>query len=335
MRDTLYVTTPGATICREGDRVKVRMPDGKVTTDLPAIRVGQVVAVGGVAVTPEYVRLAEGQRIDTVFVTTGGQFRARLDTGVGHFVEVRLAQYRLWENGEAKTALARRFVEGKIRNGRTFLARLARKRKDSEAMRTVAALGKLAGMTVAAPDVESLRGIEGTAAALYFRAFRAFLLDDLGFDGRNRRPPRDPVNCLLSFGYTLLLRHVDSAVRIAGLDPYLGCLHAPLDRRRSLSLDLMEEWRPVLVDGLVMRLVNTLEATRGDFELCATTGGYVLERGFLARFVKKFEQRLAETVVYGNRSKPTPWRNLILGQALKYRRHLLGKEPTYEPFLAR
>jgi CRISPR-associated protein Cas1 len=224
-------------------------------------------------------------------------------------------------------------VEGKIRNSRTFLRRNAR----VEVSVQIAQLKGLADKAATAATTNSLLGIEGTAARIYFSQFAAMLrVDSLGtfdFTGRNRRPPRDPVNCLLSFAYSLLVRDLTATMFGVGLDPYLGVYHRPRFGRPALALDLAEEFRPLIAESAVVNAINNGEVTLRDFMIRAQ--GVALTQNGRTAMIRAHERRLDHEIthpVYGYR---ITYRRVLEVQARMLAAHFLGEIPKYVPFVTR
>ncbi len=291
---SLYVVEQGSRLHRVGARLLVRDRERRVLRDVPMFRLDRVLLFGNVEVTTEAFVQIVRKGIDLVYLTRTGSFKCRANPLRLEDAELRVLQYRLSLDVERRLAAARRMVAAKIGNCRVLLRRTTPAAPPIRGA-LMPKLKQLASEAERAPSLEFLRGIEGTAAREYFAGLGAKLKQDLGFLGRARRPPRDPVNALLSFGYTLLYGQVLSAVHTAGLDPYQGVLHVIQKGRPSLPLDLMEELRP-LVDGLVLGLVNRVALTARDFRMDPQLGCRMSERA-LARFVDTFHARMRGTVL--------------------------------------
>ncbi|NLI75950.1 MAG: CRISPR-associated endonuclease Cas1 [Candidatus Riflebacteria bacterium] len=325
----LYVTAQGAKLTRIGERLVVRSREGAILDDVPLFRVRQVLCFGSVEATHAVLTTLFRRDIDLVWVTVDGRFRGRLSHFRRESVTCRLEQYRRFLLPEARLAAARAVVAGKLATSRTWLLRQNRT-GNQELGQMVLGVGDCLAALPEAANVDALMGLEGTAARWHFAGLKAILKQDLGFRERERRPPPDPVNAMLSFGYTLLLQRVLSAVEQAGLDPMIGNLHALQDRRPSLALDLMEEFRTVIVDSVVTRLVNQMEATPADF-VPVEDRGVRMQEGMLGRFVQAFQARLAEAGADPVDGRRFPWKDLIVRQALQYKAFVLGERPEYQP----
>lgn len=324
---TLYLDRTAAVLAREGGRFVIRDRDRSVIQEIPVFDVEGVVLIGNVQITGAALDLIIDREIETVFLSRRGRFKARIETRPNHFAALRLAQYAHVVDPDRRLETARRIVAGKLQNMRTALMR---RRKNNPDLDTSIGRIELAIDRVdSAGDNDSLRGIEGSGSKAYFEGFRLCLRQDLGFRKRARRPPPDPVNALLSFGYTILYQYVEAALRRTGLDPYLGYLHETADRKPALSLDMMEEYRPLIVDSVVLALVNRVQLTGSDF--VDTGSGHHLKPDSLARFVAALESRLDENTGAVS-SEATSYRQAMLDQARQLARIVQGKLRTpYRP----
>ena len=259
-----YICEQGAKISREGRRLIVTTPDMKRTLFMEQLE--QLLLFGNVQLTPPALFLLLREGVDTVFLRRDGRYMGRLEQDEPANVFLRKKQFALAEDAAFCTRTARRIVQGKLLNQATALARVKRSRQQDKAGEAAGELRQLARKVEHAPDVDSLRGLEGRGAALYFQHLPLAFTHDWGFTRRVRRPPTDPVNAVLSLLYTLLINRCYAAVRIAGLDPYPACLHGPAYGRRSLPLDLVEEFRAMLADTLTAALFNMRMLGKEDFE---------------------------------------------------------------------
>jgi CRISPR-associated protein Cas1 len=330
----LYLTTPGVSLHRRGDLLLVR----RGPAVLSRVRVNdlqQVVAFGNVSLSADVIRLFLTQGIDTVFLSRGGDYRGRLVGKPHRNVLLRQMQFRRFEDDAFRLATARAFVTGKLRNMRTLAMRLAR-RRGLDVSPAAHRLRHLVQQVAEADRADVIRGLEGSGTAAYFGVFGAFLSPEFGFAGRNRRPPRDPANAMLSFGYALLASAVEGTLHLVGLDPYLGYLHLVDYGRPSLALDVMEEFRPVLVDALVLDLGNHRTITPDDFT--SRAGGVYLGDTGRRCLIDHFERRMASTVMYpvsNERVERVTYRACLENQARRLARVILGEEPVYQSFLIR
>lgn len=336
--NTLYVQTQGAYLRLDHDTLRAEA-EGKELIQVPLHHLGGIAVFGNVLLSPFLIhRCAEDQRTITWY-GTNGRFRGRLHGPTTGNVLLRRAQHDAHARPDHALALAKRFVGGKIRNGRHVLQRGLRDGVPSSAAgdteTALATLAELAVQADAARTLDELRGIEGNAAAAYFAAFPQLLrVPEISFEGRNRRPPRDPANALLSFAYTLLANECASACEGVGLDPQVGFLHALRPGRAALALDLMEELRHPLADRAVLTLLNRRQITRDHFE--DRPGGAVLLNDEGRReFLRHWQTRKQEEIQHPILSARVPLGLLPHVQARLLARHLRGDTETYAPFLAR
>jgi len=346
----LYVTEQGASLTKRGSRLVVEKL-GRPVHWVHAFKVEQVVLMGSINVTPGAIAFLLQQGIDTVFLSFYGKYRGRLISHLGRNIELRRRQFERLADPAFRLAQARAYVQGKLHNCRVLLRRQNQELGHETITKVLHQLRSLARQTQTCQTVDSLMGVEGAGAAAYFSSFPHLLkAPHFSFPGRNRRPPRDPVNVLLSLGYTLLANAVQTQVHVAGLDPYLGCLHAVEYGRPSLVLDLMEEFRPVLVDSLVLHLINRRIIQPGDFfrpderepaafdfaEPEMGREGYpiLLTHQGVKKFVTYFERRLGQKVLYASKGQRLAYRETILEQVRHFVRILEG-EGAYQAFVAR
>jgi len=332
---TVYIVHDGATLRREGERLRL-FARRELQRELSVRGLRQLVLMGNITLTPSALDLLVRRGVDVVLLSHRGRYRGRIVSGPSSNVALRMAQYRELSQPERTLATARRFVRAKIANQRTLIVRHARRHTPTRGLRVARVAMKASLLRLErAQTLDELRGAEGAAAASYFRSFGDLLrAPGFRFDGRNRRPPKDPVNALLSFGYTLLLNVVETAVQVVGLDPYLGALHAPLSGRPSLVCDLQEELRAPVVDGLVVAAINKGALTPKDFEEQPEGAPVVMPQETVRWFVTLFERRVARGTHYAPFGKRLSYRDIAEQQARRLARDLLGEEP-YEGFLIR
>jgi CRISPR-associated protein Cas1 len=295
-----------------------------------------VVIFGNVNITTPVIHYLLLEGIDCVFCSSTGRYHGRLFSNESKFGLLRQSQFQAVNNPATRLTMAIRFVSGKLANQRTMLMRYLRETPLPELASTVESLGETLDNITRAKDLGSLQGMEGYAGIVYFNAFRRLLKQDLGFRARVRRPPRDPVNSMLSFGYTLLVYTVQAAIRTVGLDPFLGFLHATEYSRPSLALDLMEEFRPLIVDSIVLRLVNTNTLTARHFEQPADAGGMVrLNAEAMRIFIQQFEERMQTEIKHPLTGYQVTYRRCLELQVRQLARVITGQSSEYKPFLVK
>ena len=331
----LYLVEQGATLRKEAGLLTVTK-DAQVLSKVPAAKVEQVVIFGNVNLTTPVIGFLLREGIDCVFLSSEGKYHGRLVSSESGFGLLRQKQLAASLDQDVALRIAREMVRGKLLNQRTFLMRYRLDREAPEIDAAVQGIHASLERASRARSTASLQGQEGMASALYYRAFKRVLKRDLGFEGRNRRPPRDPVNSMLSFGYTLLSDAVQSAVRTVGLDPFIGFLHAVEYSRPSLVLDLMEEFRTIVVDSVVARLVNSGLVDAADFRQSEEEkGALLLSEPAMKRFLQHFEERLKTEIVHPDTGHRVSYRRCFELQGRRLARVLLGHDELYGPFVVK
>lgn len=330
----LYLLEQGCTLRKDGETFSVTR-EGEVLQKVPAVKIEQVVVFGNVNLTTPVIHHLLKEGIDCVFCSSSGKFRGRLVSIPSNFGALRQYQFKASLDAPTATGIAREIVRGKLLNQRTLLMRYRRRRESERVAQVVDEVGKCIHSVESASVLETIVGYEGRGSAVYYRGLREVLKQDLPFDRRVRRPPTDPVNSLLSFGYTLLLHSMEAAVNTVGLDPFIGFLHATAYSRPSLALDLIEEFRPIIIDALVLQLLNTRTITETDFrEGEGEKAPALLSDEARKGFVRQYEERVQSKIAYPSVGEVT-YRRCFELQVRQLARVLMGREPKYRPFLAK
>jgi CRISP-associated protein Cas1 len=339
--NTLYVMTTGSYLHLDNDTVRIEI-ERETKLRVPLHHLGAIVCSGDILISPALMGRCAESGIGMTLLDRSGRFRARVEGPVSGNVLLRQAQYDALRDTVKTLGLARNFVAGKLRNSRTILQRGAREAKaDEDRLALEAAVVKfeasLRAVAVAA-DLDTLRGVEGEAARGYFEAFnrivRSDLRKDFALDGRSRRPPRDRMNALLSYLYTLLTHDCRSALETVGLDPQIGFLHALRPGRPALALDLVEEFRSVLADRLCLTLINRGQLKADDFRIAE--GGAVLMNDDARRAISiAWQEKKQETLTHPLLDAEMPFGLLPQIQARLLARTLRGETEGYLPFVAR
>ena len=334
--NTLYVQTQGIYLRQEGETV-VAEKDGQVLMRLPIHTLSGLVTFGNVMCSPFLLHLCAERGVAVSFLSEHGRFLARATGPVSGNVLLRVAQVRAHDDPDRKGDIARSCVAGKIANDRNLLLRRMRDHGDTPALRTAAAAlaDVLLRLRDSPPDAARIRGLEGEAAAAYFAAFNDLLLanrEAFAIASRNRRPPTDPMNALLSFLYTLLAHDCRGALEGVGLDPQVGFLHELRSGRPSLALDLMEEFRAPVADRLALTLVNRQQLAPKDFKT-TESGAVRLSESARKDVLLAWQQRKLETVTHPFLDEKVPVGLLPHLQALLLARHLRGDLDAYPPWM--
>lgn len=361
---TLYLTEQYAVVKKDGETLVVHIPANpdkgieKRSVRVPLIKVDQVVVHGDVTLTAPAMHMLLLQRIEICYTDYFGRFVGRLTPEFSKNSLIRLAQHRAHNDPARALALAKSFVLGKLSNARTMLLRANRKSNDGEIERAIAgmktvltkvetmdsenaaaratgagAVGRVTELNPAVGVVNDLLGLEGAASSFYFGVFGKLLKHGWEFEGRVKRPPTDPINALLSYGYTILMHKAQAAIGVVGLDPYVGFLHSSQYGKPALALDLMEEFRPVIVDSVVMTLVNNAALQRDDF--LEEAGAFRMTDGARRKFLEKFEERMQTEIEHPTFHYKATYQRCIELQTRLLAKALAGEIPAYPPLLVR
>lgn len=349
---TLYVTEPGAQLEKEYQHLLVTLNDETILR-VPLAHVSHVVLVGqGVSVTTPalHTLLAAGVTLSLVRAT--GELVGRLTPPSGKNLELRRRQYARGAEPEFCLNFSRQVVTGKLHNYRALALRWLRSRRTEEAAQAkhealLQQLAESARQAAHAADLATLRGLEGAGSRAYFAIFRDCLRATPGesdgqngnralvFAKRTRQPPRDPINALLSLGYTLLGEAAATALEVVGLDPYEGFFHADKYGRPALALDLMEELRGPVADSVVLTLVNKRMLKPADFTEPTEEGGVYLRPAGLRLFLREFSERLQSTFTHPLAGRPLTYQKCLEVQARQIARLVMGESDRYRPLRAR
>ena len=324
---TLYLTEQGATVTRSGERLLVRK-DGKLLYETPALHVDQIVVFGNAGFTTPAVRYVLENGIDVAYLSSRGAYRGRLQPAATKDATLRQEQYRRSLDDAFCLRTAKAVVAGKIHNAAAFCRRQRRlTREGSQRLRRLETFLRHAR---GAGSLQQLLGHEGAAAATYYQVWRTFLQAGFDFRKRQAHPPRDPVNALLSLGYTLLYNRMFAAVNVVGLDPYQGFFHQSRHGHAALASDLIEEWRAIIVDSIVLTVINRREIKPDDFQ--SGDHGLRLTRPALKRFLTRYDARVNGTVSLPGAAGKTTYRRAFELQVRQLARVITGERTAYEPF---
>jgi len=343
----LYLQTQGAMLGKSGDRLTVRLKD-ELLAERRLMDVSQVCLYGSVLVSAQALRELTVRGIPVCHFSYGGWFHALTAGFVHNNVQLRIRQFAVAADAQQSLRLARWFIAGKIRNARTLLRRHLSDGGGSEAAELVEAavvpadrrpvleqLQDYRRRVEQAGSAETLLGLEGLAAKAYFQHFFGLLRGRFEFDvaGRNRRPPRDPVNAVLSFMYSLLVKELTVVLQSVGFDPLLGFLHRPRFGRPGLALDVAEEYRPLIADSATLMAFNNGELGEGSF--LERAGAVVLTEGGRKSVIAAFERRMSQEVTHPIFGYRVSYRRILEVQARLLARAVVGELPEYVPFCTR
>ena len=340
MLNTLYVTTQGAYLHKEGESVVVKV-ERKNRLRLPIHTLSSIVCFGQVSCSPFLLGHCAEKDVSVSFMTEYGKFLARVQGPVSGNVLLRREQYHRADDEKASAAIARMFIVGKVANSRVCVHRVLRdhrgKTEEAGMEKTCKLFSHYAKRLLREDELDSIRGIEGRTARDYFDQFDHMIVaqkEDFIFAGRNRRPPLDRVNCLLSFVYTLLYHDARSALETVGLDPAVGFLHRDRPGRLGLALDLMEEFRSMLADRLVLSLINLGQVKKKGFTI-TESGAVRMDDDTRKTLLVTYQKRKQELIEHPFLQEKIPVGMLVFAQAQLLSRHLRGDLDEYPPFLWR
>lgn len=334
--DSLYILEPGSFIRKDGDCLKI-MKNKTVLDTIPASGLQQLTLAGRTSLSGPVLDFLIKNKIDTVFLTPGGRFRARLLLDESGHVALRQQQYLRLADDRFKLDLARRIVMGKLENQVRMLLRRGTQYNIDQLRAVGVQIKALQQKLAAAENTDQIRGIEGYGARLYYSVFGLLLREEgFVFTGRNRRPPRDPVNALLSFVYTLFTNEILNGIKRVGLDPYLGTLHEIVHGRPSLACDLVEEWR-VFGERLVLTLINRKVVKPSDFIYNQAAGKDgdlpvrmkpAVSRALIGAYYRQLEQ----SMLYPHSGEKTALRWIMHSQCRRLAESLKQEGMPYQPF---
>lgn len=310
---TLYIATHGTWLGIAGERFVIRRKDVQGAEETPAAQVDMILLLGYVQVSTQAALFCAKRRIPLVYLSSSGAFRAWLTGLDGNHVELHYRQAACVNDPDWALATAKSCVAAKIGNSRVVLERYLRHRPDSKADGEREALRQALDGAEGADSLDRLRGFEGAAALAYFSAWKRLLPPAWKFTARNRRPAEDPINALLSLGYSLLYQNVLALLLAEGLNPLFGFFHAPRDGHAGLASDLMEEFRAVTVDAVVWSLVLNGRMEPGDFTLDGN--GCRLQRPALLRFLEAFERKMNSQADHPLSGEHLDYRRIVQKQA--------------------
>ena len=273
------------------------MCSSDLTDSIPKETVESISIFGNSHMTTPCIHFALTSGISVNYFSSRGRFFGRLESTDNVKNSVIGRQIRMLDNNEYRLAMARKIISAKIRNQEVVLRRYL-KEPSAEVERKLALMKSYTGKVEASAHLEEMRGFEGIAARTYFEIISGFIRSDFKFKGRNRRPPRDPFNSLLSLGYTLLFYEIYAKIESAGMTPFYGFLHEAYTNNPALASDLMEEWRSVVVDSMVLAMVQGNEIGLDDFRCEYVDSGVLLTKQALSKFVNKFERKMNTTIKY-------------------------------------
>ena len=336
--NTLFVTTQGAYLGKDGETVAVKI-EQKTVLRIPIHTLDGIVCFGSVGCSPYLMGFCAEKDVAISFLTEYGKFLAMVKGPVSGNVLLRRKQFRMADKPDVSAQVAGFVLTGKLANCRTVLERCLRDHSEKMDQPSIKKVSNRLSMYIRKElqkdNLDSLRGIEGDAAHQYFSIFNELIFQQkkaFTFSGRNRRPPTDRVNCLLSFVYTLLVHDVRSALESVGLDPSVGFLHRDRPGRPSLALDMMEEFRPFLADRLVLSMINRGQVKPDGFTI-KESGAVHMDDDTRKTVLTTYQKRKQESLVHPFLNEKIQIGTLFFIQALLLARFIRGDLDGYPPFI--
>ena len=333
--NTLYVTTPDSYLSKDGLNVVVSVNQKEIFR-IPIVNIEGIVTFGYIGASPGLMKLCADYNVSLSFLSPHGKFIGRFHGPIKGNVFLRTRQWECAKDEQFKMSISKLFVAGKIQNYRNILSRYIRDNGDNKVVEAVVHhLKYCKQQALVASDMDCLRGIEGEAASRYFDVFPHLILhqkNDFVFTGRNRRPPKDAVNAMLSFVYTLIASDMSAALETVGLDPYIGFLHTLRPGRASLALDMMEELRAYLGDRLVLSLINRKQLSIKDF-ICQGEDSVCMTDNAKKIILTAWQNRKKETIIHPYLEEKIPIGLLPYAQAMLFARFVRGELDDYPIFL--
>ena len=327
----IYIQEQGAYVTKSGDCIHVKLKDTPIKK-IRLIDISEITLFGNVQITTQAIRELNKRNIPICYMTYGGWFTG-ITTGLSHKnIELRIKQHKKYGVKNASIGIARQIVFGKIKNCMTML----RRNHKSPPIDKINTMNILAQRACTVKQYDTLLGIEGMAARIYFSEFNGMIKSEsMGFDfnGRNRRPPKDPINAIMSFLYAMLTRSAIITVSRVGLDPYLGFLHMPKYGKPALALDMIEEFRPIVADSTCITLINNSEINESDF-IQTNFGTNLTSRG-RSTVISAYERRMDSVVIHPLLGYAASYKRIMETQTRLLARHILGEIPTYPAFRTR
>jgi len=330
-----YITEQGAFLTKKGERLVVKKGD-EILQTIHSNNLEQLIITGNVTLTTQTIGFLLDRGIDTIFMSVYGKYRGRLYSKFSKNIELRIKQFKLFQEDNFSLNLSKRFVYGKLYNCIKILRRRLLKTKSKVIKEVILKIKNILDKLDSVNSIDELRGFEGVGAQQYFKAFGKLILrPGFEFKKRTKRPPLDRTNSLLSLIYTFLNNTVQSIVERSGMDPFLGIFHQPEYGRPSLGLDLMEEFRPILGDLLVLNLINKRIIEPSDFIFSYDSEmPYKMTSLGIKKVILHYERRLNQRIFIPEEGKNLTYYQILQRQFYKLQNMLMNKG-DYTPFILR
>ncbi|WP_419662240.1 Cas1: CRISPR-associated endonuclease, Cas1 [Desulfosarcina variabilis str. Montpellier] len=327
----LYLTEQGAVLKKTGQRLIVEKDDQKLL-DIPAAKIEGVMIFGNVQFTTQAVQLLLRKGVELALFSRSGRLLGQLTDPATKNIDLRKAQFKRHGEKDFVEALARRLVDAKLANCLEFVKQFGHNHPDTALDEETEELEALRPHVDRAMELSTLLGLEGSAARVYFQAFAKMIRHGFSFTGRRRRPATDPVNALLSLGYTMVYNEIASLLDGMGFDPYLGYYHQPRYGHATLASDLLEEFRTPLVDRFTLKIINNRVFQESDFYLHQPSGAYYLTDAARKQYFADYEQFISQPTACAKDETETTFRRLFRRQAERLKKAVIDNT-MYQPFI--
>ena len=323
----LYLCEQGSRISKQGHRIVVEK-DEKPILDIPLRKVERILIFGNIQITTQAMNVLLEEQVDVAFFSQRGRLKGTLNPTLSKNIDLRLAQYEYWHNPTLRILMGQQLISSKLNNMAQILTRFNYNHPELDFTNSINVIKREIDMLPGMQTPESIMGVEGYAARIYFECFKQMCRRGMNFPGRHKYPSTDPINALLSLGYTLVGNEIGSALEGMSFDPYLGFLHGVKYGRQSLALDILEEFRQAVIDPLTLRLINNRMFTEDDFVASDDRSMHLKDEAF-RRYITYYEERMTRTIVKAPEGKVS-WRDVIHIQAQELRYAIIEKRP-YHP----
>ena len=327
---TLYLTEQGSKLRKTSQRLVVEK-GGTTLLEVPAFDIDRVLIFGAVQLSTPAISFLLDAGIEVSFLSVNGRLKGKLAPVQSKNVFLRLAQYDRYKDDEFKVMMAKNIVEAKQKNLRTLILRYQRNHPNIDFVSELDTIANALSTIQNKNAISSIMGLEGASTGAYYRGYAKMLSRNFTFEKRTRHPPLDPTNALLSLGYVLITNEIAALVEATGFDPFIGFLHGLRYGRRSLPLDLVEEFRYPVIDGLVLTLINNRSIKEADFHK-ESNGAVLLNKDAFKRFLSHYEERMEK--LFKAKDSYTSYRKLFRSQ-MKHLEHVVINREQYQPFLVR
>jgi CRISPR-associated protein Cas1 len=328
----LYLTEQGSKLRKTSKRLVVDK-GGTTLLEVPANEIDRVMIFGAVQLSIQVISFLLDSGIDVSFFSMNGRLKGKLTPVESRNVFLRLAQYDRYKDEKFKVMMARSIIQAKMMNQRTLILRYQRNHPEADFSHEIEIISNSISSIQDKKTIPALMGLEGASSAAYFRCYAKMLSSNFAFEKRTRHPPLDPANALLSLGYVLISNEMGAIVESSGFDPFIGFVHGLRYGRQSLPLDLVEEFRQPVIDGLVQTVINNRSIKEGDFYK-EDNGAFFLNKEALKRYLEFYEERMEKLFLYREKDAKTSYRKLFRMQVERLEKAVLNRE-EYQPFLVR